>query len=127
MAEKKHQIHEFDPKIYPRLVWVTVGAPTSVLKDMFESGMEDMDSSNYAVVINTRRTKPDVRAGVLIRFCNKEAMTTGNIAHEASHAAMEILDYIGAEVDLKNQEYFSYLCGWIADCCQQVKSGKFKD
>lgn len=127
MSEKKHQIHEFDPKIYPRLVWVTVGSPASVLKDMFEGGMEDMDDSSYAVVINTRRTKPDVRAGVLIRFCNKEAMTTGIIAHEASHAAMEILDYIGAEVDLKNQEYFSYLCGWIADCCQQVKSGKFKD
>lgn len=126
MSEKKHHIHEFDPQIYPRLVWVTVGVPYSVIKDMFED-IEPMEETADAQVDCTRRLKPSVKGGVLIRFKNREAFTISNITHEATHAAMDILDYIGAEIDLKNQEYFSYLCGWIADCCQQVKSGKFKD
>lgn len=126
MLEKKHQIHEFNPKIYPRLVWVAVGIPDEIIKDMFED-VEPMGENADAQVDCTRRFKPDLKGGVLIRFANKNSLTQSNITHEATHAAMEILDYIGAEVDLKNQEYFSYLCGWIADCCQQVKSGKFKD
>ncbi|WP_262893719.1 hypothetical protein [Bacteroides intestinalis] len=40
---------------------------------------------------------------------------------------MNIFDYIGAKVDLANQETFSYLVGWIADCINQVRTGKFKD
>lgn len=126
MQDKKHQIHEFDPKIYPRLVWVTAGAPYEVIKDMFED-VKPMDENADAQVDYTMRLKPNVKGGALIRFKDKAAMTTANITHEATHVAMTILDYIGAEVDLKNQEYFSYLCGWIADCCQQVKSGKFKN
>ncbi len=126
MSDKKHQIHEFDPKIYPRLVWVTVGVPYAVIKDMFED-VSPMDENADAQVDYTRRLKPTVKGGALIRFKDKASMTTANITHEATHVAMTIFDYIEAEVDLKNQECFSYLCGWIADCCQQVKSGKFKD
>jgi hypothetical protein len=40
---------------------------------------------------------------------------------------MNIFDYIGAKVDLVNQETFSYLVGWVADCINQVRTGKFKD
>lgn len=117
------QIHEFDPHIYPRLLWVTVGAPYEVIKGMFEE-VPEMEENADAQVDHTRRTKPDVKGGVLIRFANRKAMTQSNITHEATHAAMEIFYYIGAYPDPKNQEPFAYLSGWIAKCIQEVKQPK---
>lgn len=117
-------IHEFDPQIYPRLLWVTYGCPTAVLKDMFGDNAQDMDKTSNADVINCRRMKPDVRGGILIRFQRKSDMTMENIAHEAVHAALDIFDYIGASIEHDNQEPFAYLVGWIADCCNKVKIGK---
>lgn len=119
-------IHEFDPKIYPRLLWVTCGCPTAVLKDMFGNEAQDMDKTANAEVINCRRMKPDVRGGVLIRFRNKKEMTMENIAHESAHAALEIFDYVNARIAYDNQEPFTYLVGWIADCCNKVKRGEAK-
>lgn len=70
----------------------------------------------------------EIWGGILVRFeSNKNAITIANIAHESSHIAMNIFDYIGAKVDLANQETFSYLVGWVADCINQVRTGKFKD
>lgn len=86
-----------------------------------------MDESADAEVTGNRRLKPDIKGGILIRFRNKKAMTTSIISHEATHAALEIFDYVGAVVDPKNQEPFTYLVGWIADCINQVKIGKFKE
>lgn len=117
-------IHEFDPKIYPRLLWVTYGCPTAVLKDVFGDKARDMDESADAETVVCRRLKPDVRGGVLIRFENKAAMTAKNIAHEAVHAALDIFDYVNARISSDNQEPFAYLVGWIADCCQQVRTGR---
>lgn len=119
-------IHEFDPQIYPRLLWVTYGCPTPVLKDMFGDEAKDMDKTSNAEVINCRRMKPDVRGGILIRFRSKSDMKMENIAHEAVHAALEIFDYVDARIEYDNQEPFAYLVGWIADCCQKVKYGKYK-
>lgn len=117
------KIHEFDPQIYPRLLWVAVGVPYEVIKDMFED-VEPMDKDADAQVSNVRRLKPDVKGGLLIRFANKQAMTTANITHESIHVATEIYDYVGAYHDSKNQEPFAYLCGWIAKCIDKVKRGK---
>lgn len=119
-------IHEFDPKIYPRLLWVTYGCPTAVLKGMFGGEAQDMAKNTDAETIICQRKKPDVRGGVLIRFENKAAMTTKTIAHEAVHAALDIFDYVDARISSDNQEPFAYLVGWIADCCWQVRAGKIK-
>lgn len=121
------KIHEFDPQIYPRLLWVAYGCPTDVLKDLFGDDVSDMDKDSNAEVINCRRMKPDVRGGILIRFRNKSDMATDNIAHEAVHAALEIFDYVGARIEYDNQEPFSYLVGWIADCCDKVKLNKVRN
>lgn len=118
------RIHEFDPKIYPRLLWVTYGCPTAVLNDMFEDKIQDMPKSCDAETLLCRRLKPDIKGGVLIRFENKAAMTAKNIAHEAVHAALDIFDYVDARISSDNQEPFAYLVGWIADCCQQVRTGR---
>ena len=95
---KAEQIHEFDCEIYPRKLWVAVGVPYAVIKDMFED-VAPMDENTDAQVDNTRRLKPDIKGGLLVRFENRNAMTSANITHEAAHVAMEIFAYVGAYPD----------------------------
>lgn len=118
------KIHEFDPVIYPRKLWVAVGVPTAVLNDMFEDKLEDMSESSNAEVINARRLKPDIKGGVLIRFKSKNEMTANVMTHEAVHAAIEIFDYTGCGISYDNQEPFAYLAGWVSQCIDDVKRGK---
>lgn len=120
---KTTQIYEFDPQIYPQLLWVAAGAPYVVIKDMFED-IDEMDVNAYAQVDPAIRIKPDKKGGVLIRFESRKAMTQANITHETMHAAMVIFNYVGAYPDPKNQEPFAYLCGWIAKCIEEVKLNK---
>ena len=118
---EKQKIYEFDPQIYPRKVWVTVGVPFEELKDEFED-LKPMEEDSDAQVDHLRKLKPEVRGGVLVRFENLDALKKfGNITHESIHVATEIFDYIGAFHDPKNQELFAYLCGWIAKCMDEVK------
>lgn len=118
---EKQKIYEFDPQIYPRKLWVTVGVPFEELKDEFED-LKPMEEANYAQVDHVRKLKLEIRGGILVRFENLEALQRhGNITHEAVHIATEIFEYIGAYHDPKNQEPFAYLCGWIAKCVEEVK------
>lgn len=114
-------IHQFDPQIYPRLLWVVIGEKKgSAISDRFDN-IPDMDESTDADV-NHVYDKISKRAGILIRFESKKvARDYSVVAHEAPHAAMCIFGYIGAVPDVNNQEPFSYLVGWISGCvCEAV-------
>lgn len=130
---KNNTIHEFKCSIYPRRLWITYNATPAALNDMFPEGQSDgtpftkMDDTCDACVVTCRRFKPDIKGGVLIRFESKKAMTLPVIAHEIGHATMEILKYCDCRVNMDDQEPFCYLQQWIADCCEQVKTGKYKD
>ena len=118
---EKQKIYEFDPQIYPRKVWMTVGVPFEELKAEFED-LKPMEEGSDAQVDHLRKLKPEVRGGLLVRFENLDTLKKfGNITHESIHVATEIFDYIGAFHDPKNQELFAYLCGWIAKCMDEVK------
>ena len=117
-----NKIHEFDPQIYPRLLWVAYGCSTEELRAVFGDKITEMDDSSDAEVMNCGRKWPNVKGGVLIRFRSKSNMTAGVIAHESTHAALEIFDYVGARIEYNNQEPFAYLVGWIANCCQIAKA-----
>lgn len=118
----KVKIHEFPLGIYPRKIWIAITKENKF--DGF-SDLSEIDESCDAVVENAH-DKVNNKGGIFIRFISKNSMTTEVIAHEACHAAMEVIDYIGAKIDLNNQEYFCYLVGYIAKCCQQVKNNKFE-
>lgn len=113
MKKIKDNLYEFDPQIYPRLVWVCIGKDEP-LKDMFD-GVQPMD--NYCDADVSKVYRKDIeRGGFLIRFENLDAVRCGILTHEAGHAALEIFRYIGAEVDVNNQEPFTYLLGFIGKC-----------
>lgn len=119
-------IFEFDPQIYPRKLWVSVGASTEELQEKFgKDDIKDFDENYYAETMAVRQ-KETLLGGILIRFGDLKAMTTGIITHEASHAAIEIFDYCDCRIDVDNQEPFSYLIGWIARCCDEVKNNLMK-
>lgn len=117
------KIHEFDPLIYPRKLWVVVG--TDTFSDRFE-GVSEWDDTADAIVDCVYDKQRDL-GGVLVRFKSKKSMTISTISHESLHIAMNIFDYIGAKADPMNQEPLAYLVGWIADNINQVKIGKFKE
>ena len=115
-------IYQFDPQIYPRRLWVSVGASTEELQERFgKEDIKDLDDS-YAAETAPVQQKEPLLGGVLIRFQDLNAMTPDNMAHEATHAAIEMFDYCNCRIDVENQEPFSYLVGWVVKCCDEVKN-----
>jgi hypothetical protein len=116
------KLHEFDPTIYPRLLWITVS------KAQFEDRFEDVSEfpRNAYAVVDCVYDKINRKGGVMIRFANRSMMNANNITHEAIHAAINILDYCGVKTTVDNDEPLAYLAGWIASCCEKVKLNKTK-
>lgn len=117
------RVHEFSPEIYPRKLWIAVG--TSQFKDRF-SGLSEWHE-NYNATVDTAYDDEGKFGGVFMRFESVEKMTFETVTHESIHAAMEIYNYINAEVEINNQEPFCYLAGWIAKCCEEVKKCEQED
>lgn len=117
-------IHQFDPQIYPRRLWVSVGSSTEELRQKFgKEDINDLDDSYYAETRAVQQKEP-LLGGVLARFQDLKAMTPENIVHEATHAALEIFGYCNCRIDIENQEPFVYLVGWVVKCIEEVRNVK---
>lgn len=101
---------EFDPQIYPRLLWIAIGRDQ--LKETFED-VSVFDENAYAVTESVYH-KGKGKSGILIRFDTLDDMSFENVAHESTHAAAEIFRYIGGEM------------GWVAECIGKVKEMEAK-
>mgnify|MGYP006918103038 CR=1 FL=1 len=110
------KIHEFDPQIYPRKLWIAITD-----KAVFDA--KPLDEAAAAEVIDAH---DGVNGGVLIRFRNKKSLTSKHATHEAVHAAMLILEYAEVKLDYQNQEPLAYLAGWVSECIDEVKRFKPK-
>lgn len=121
-------IHQFDPVIYPRKVWITYDATCDELNEFFPEGdgtdeyFRELPKHTDACVYHVR--SKDTLGGLLIRFRGKKNMTSGIMSHEADHCANGIYAYIGAKVDVMNDETHAYLVEWIVNCCEIVKNKK---
>lgn len=121
------QIHEFNPEIYPKKIWVVKGGTSTQIKERFygTDGEElDLDDSCDALVCNVMIEDGTKRLGELIWFPTIKEMTINNIAHESTHAALDIFGFVGCKVHYDNQEPIAYLVGWVADCIDKVKRNK---
>ena len=121
--------HEFNPVIYPLKVWIVKNPTKEATLERFEhhDGVEithDVKEGSIAGVYNrVLCEKSTGNYGILISIFSSASVS--NIAHEATHAARYIWNWIG-EYD-PALEADAYLVGWIADCMWQVKTGKFKN
>ena len=112
---------EYNNGIYPCPLCIAVGKDWQN-DDFDESCNREFEKADNAYTFDT--TSKDVGKCVLIRFKSKKHMSGETIAHEALHAALFILDYIGSGISVNNSEHAAYLLQWVVRCCEQVKLGK---
>lgn len=127
---KKVEIHEFDPVIYPRKLWVIFTNDAKILKDNFDSQCEYEESINTSeAFVFPCSHKESGKLGACVVFMKHEYATIKNIAHESVHIASQIFSDCNMTMGFSEgkDEHFAYLTGWAADCINQVKTGKFKD
>ena len=126
--KKETIIHEFNPVIYPYILWVIVAQEPDIIEEKFNEYTGgrivfvagDVDRSEAFAMPVSRKENP--RFGVVVFFRSKKSMSYNIIAHESSHAAKYLFDHIGA--DSREHEPFEYVVGWIAECCERVKNNK---
>lgn len=127
MSSKKTVIHEFDPCIYPRLLWVVKGGSLEEIRKTLEFGdiADDFQSTGGAITIAAYDNKKK-KGGFLVWFPSAGDMTKNSywMAHEASHVALGIFDYVGAEAKAEESEPFAYLVGWVFKCIDKVRKYK---
>lgn len=107
-------LHKFELVVYPRIVWIAVNCTDSFLKEAFKEEIPPLENRLDAYVCNTEN-------GVLVRFSNASCMTVQVIAHESTHAALYVFDYMGCKIDYNNQEPIAFLIDCISNFCDEVK------
>ncbi|MGL4519572.1 MAG: hypothetical protein ACRCUJ_07855 [Phocaeicola sp.] len=118
-------IAEYNPSIYPYLVWVLINDSPQLIAEHFNGydGEEiqnlESDTSSMAAFAMPVTKKDDSSYGVILYFRSKESMTYELVAHESTHAAKYLFKHIGAEIE--PFEPFEFLVGWIAGCCEKSK------
>ena len=113
---------EYNNGIYPCPLCIAVGKDWQ--NDDFDDSCcreieDDVRARTYYTHFERKKRKC-----VLIRFASKKAMTMEVIAHEALHATLFILDYIGSEITVDNSEPACYLLQWVVRCLEEVRLGK---
>ena len=112
---------EYNNGIYPCPLCIAVG------KDWQNDDFDDSCSREIEDDVRARTYDTQFegkRKCVLIRFASKKEMNMEVIAHEALHATLFILDYIGSVITVDNSEPSCYLLQWVIRCCEEVKLGK---
>ena len=126
MKNNKTIIHEFDPCIYPRRLWVVKGGSLEEIRKTLEFGELSEDDKSSGAITLSAYDNENKRGGFLVWFPKAKDMSRGDwMAHEASHVALGIFDYIGAEAKASDSEPFAYLVGWVFKCIDEVR--KFKE
>lgn len=60
------------------------------------------------------KVTPHLSVWLDINACDDKTELVDTIAHEATHAAVALLDHIGQAYDSDNSEALAYLIGWIS-------------
>lgn len=114
--------------VYP--VYLVVANEAVTLEDLkkdfvySDKGELDEDILNCQCSTSKVYNKKTNRYCMLVKFNHRtdykdDDKTTdlvNTVAHEAGHVVLDIYDFIGASVDINNQEPFTYELGYIAEC-----------
>lgn len=116
VLNEKGIIKEFDLVIYPTHLIVVIGElsnevhqlykPDDPQYDAFLSPDEEHPCKTYTVL-----NKKDDGFDIMVWVKDLGSCKGHHFCHEVGHAALEIFKFIGAEVDVNNQEPFCYLIG----------------
>lgn len=126
MKQISENIWEFDPQVYPQLLWVAVN-PTKEEQSAFTTLYEEpekelnVDLSGSNAVVDRVRFKESRMTGNIITFKSLEQMRYATVTHESTHVTMNVFAYCDIRAHYDNQEPFGYFAGWVAECCEKVK------
>ena len=138
MSDKKHQIHEFSPTIFPFRLWVGMNPSFEEVREKFwllnnENERTDFDAEkswDSTTTVATCYPVSDKESGLIGIFCGvfrKDRLSVGVAAHEASHITDFISDLFGLSgFNFDDGEARAYLVEWAANCIWNVKSGRIK-
>lgn len=127
----KIQIHEFDPVIYPLKLWIIKNPTISFLTDNFGGINEEfypveMKNSNASVWDRPVMLKETKKYGLLLSVYDMKSFTAGTMAHEATHMANILWEWINERDITMGSEANAYLVGWMVKCMCEFKSYKNK-
>lgn len=116
VLNEKGILQQFNLVIYPIDFVVVIGDMEDKVNALYQPYEEEYKDAHIAPPSSTGATyrvkeRSTGEACVLIWIGKKEEFTTSIVAHECTHAALEIWCYIRSEVSLTNQEPFAYLLG----------------
>lgn len=116
VLNEKGILQQFNLVIYPIDFVVVIGDMEDKVNALYQPYEEEYKDAHIAPPSSTGTTyrvkeRSTGVACVLIWIGKKEEFTTSIVAHECTHAALEIWCYIRSEVSLTNQEPFAYLLG----------------
>ena len=132
--KKKTKIHQFDPTIYPRKLWVMKGGSVDDISDAFT----EPDGEEIRLCIEEGKEpgamtlkvchKETGYLGVLVWLCENN-IGVSYVSHEAVHVASCIFEDCGMSMGFADgrDEHFAYLVGFAADCINQVRTNKFRE
>ena len=132
MATKGLKVWEFDPKIYPRKLFVVKGTKDpNCLKGVFtDRNGDDLDEADlkYADATTYREVilcKTGMFGTLVVLWPQEVKRNEGQVAHEAVHVANSIFREIGVDMDYCHDEHYAYFVQWITNCIMEVnKSSK---
>lgn len=109
-------LQQFRLVVYPVDFVVVIGDLEEEVNELYQPYEKEYTNAVIAAPSSAGTTyKVKERATgiscILIWINKKEEFTSSIVAHECSHAALEIWSYIKSEVSLDNQEPFCYLLG----------------
>lgn len=124
---KKSIIHEFDPVIYPVKIWIAITDDLNEVSEIFmdydtKEGISPKFNDKLQAFIQPVARMSDGKIGFLSVFRSMKYCDTKTIAHEATHVARFIWDYLGETIT--GTEADAYLVGWIAECIEIAKKYK---
>lgn len=114
---------EFPLHIYPISIDVSIGSNLEELYKGYTSSTDteitDFDDvANSLAFTHIVKNRVSKKLKVLIYFISEEEVNFCNVSHESTHAAKAVFDYVCA--DIKDEEAFAYLVGYIAGCCEKA-------
>lgn len=119
VVSEKGIIQQFNLVIYPVDFVVVIGELEEEVNKLYMPYEEEYKDAHIAPPRNTgctyrvKERETDIPC-VLVWFGKVEEFTGSIVTHEANHAAFEIFQYIGAQINFNDQEPFCYLSGNLA-------------
>lgn len=112
---------EFTNDIFPRRLWVAVNPTREWVRQRFaDTDGEEIEYCNDAkAAVYGNVMDNDGKYGILILIF-ESTLTVSEIAHEATHYAMELHRAVGEDLSIDKQEMFAYLVGYGAKCISKA-------